>query len=88
MYNLTLTADERRAFDCVGDRYNSGKVADLLIGCIPEDREWSDDGDMTFKIPEHVAWNIIELAEEEDYSWARFAPALTAKLKGFCWGIV
>ena len=30
MYNLTLTADERQAFDWVGDRYNSGKVADLL----------------------------------------------------------
>ena len=38
MYTLTLTADERRAFDWVGDRYNSGKVADLLIDCIPEDR--------------------------------------------------
>jgi hypothetical protein len=35
MYSLTLTADERRAFDWVGDRYNSGKVADNLIGCIP-----------------------------------------------------
>ena len=29
MYSLTLTADERRAFDWVGARYNSGKVADL-----------------------------------------------------------
>ena len=38
MYTLTLTADERRAFDWVGDRYNSGKVADLLSDCIPEDR--------------------------------------------------
>ena len=39
MYTLTLTADERRAFNWVGSRYNSGKVADLLIGCIPENRE-------------------------------------------------
>ena len=31
MYSLTLTADERQAFDWVGDRYNSGKVADLLM---------------------------------------------------------
>ena len=51
MYSLTLTADERRAFDWVGDRYNSGKVADLLIDCIPEDREWGDDGDITFRDP-------------------------------------
>ena len=34
MYVLTLTADERRAFDWVGSRYNSGKVAYLLtIAC-------------------------------------------------------
>ena len=84
MYTLTLTADERRAFDWVGDRYNSGKVADLLLDCIPEDREWGDDGDITFTIPEHVAWEINELAEEEDYSWACFAPALAGKLNDLC----
>ena len=44
MYSLTLTADERRAFDWVGDRYNSGKVTNLMTRCIPEDREWGDDG--------------------------------------------
>ena len=54
MYTLTLTAGERRSFDWVGSRYNSGKVADLLIGCIPESREWNDDGDITFQIPEHA----------------------------------
>jgi hypothetical protein len=88
MYALTLTADERRAFDWVGDRYNSGKVADLLMDCIPEDRAWNDDGDITFLMPDHVAWAINELAEEEGYSWACFAPALAAKINGFCWGIV
>ena len=35
MYDLTLTADERQAFDWVGDRYNSGKVADLLTRLHP-----------------------------------------------------
>ncbi len=40
MYVLTLTADERRAFDWVGDRYNLGKVTDLMLDCLPEDREW------------------------------------------------
>ena len=88
MYTLTLTADERQAFDWVGDRYNSGKVADLLLDCIPEDREWGDDADITFLIPEHVAWEINELAEDEDYAWACFAPALVAKLNDLCWGIV
>jgi hypothetical protein len=41
-----------------------------------DNREWDDDGDITFRIPEHVAWEINELAEEEGYSWACFAPAL------------
>jgi hypothetical protein len=88
MYILTLTADERRAFDWVGSRYNSGKVADLLIRCIPEDREWNDDDDITFQIPEHLAWEINELAEEEGYVWTCSAPALAAKLNDFCRGIV
>ena len=39
-------------------------------------------------IPEHVAWEFDKLAEEEGYSWACFAPALAAKLNGFCRGIV
>jgi hypothetical protein len=66
MYSLTLTADERRAFDWVGDRYNSGKVAELLMDCFPDDREWDDDGAITFQIPEHVAWEIKELAPRFD----------------------
>jgi len=54
MYSLMLTAEERRAFDWVGGRYNSGKVAGLLLDCIPEDRAWSDDDDITFAIPERL----------------------------------
>ena len=30
----------------------------------------------------------MSLAQEEDYSWACFAPALVAKLNDLCWGIV
>ncbi len=88
MYSLTLTADERRAFDWVGDRYNSGKIAGRLLECIPENREWSDDGDLMFEIPEHIAWEINELAEEEGYLWPCFAPDLAEKLNEFCSGIV
>jgi len=40
----------------------------LLLDCIPEDRAWSDDGEITFPIPEYVAWEIRDLAEEEDFS--------------------
>ncbi len=55
MYSLTLTAEERRAIDWVGDRYNSGKGVGLVLDCNPADRAWSDDGDITFPISEHVA---------------------------------
>ena len=72
----------------MGDRYNSGNVADLLLECLPEDREWGDDGDISFELPEHTAWEINELAEEEDYSWACFVTALAGKLNDFCSGIV
>ena len=89
MYTLTLTADDGRAFDWVGDRYNSGKVADLLLDCMPEDREWGDDDDITFNIPEHVAWEINELAEA-----GKRTPGLAshrtwrANSTTFAWGIV
>ncbi len=85
---MLLTGHERQAFDCVGDRHNSGKVADLLTDCTPEDREWVDDGDITFDIPEHVAWQINDLAEEEGFSWPCFDPDLADKLHELCWGIV
>jgi hypothetical protein len=72
----------------VGDRYNSGKIADLLMECIPEDRGWGDDRDLMCQSPEHVAWRVRDLAEDEGYSWACFSPAIAAKLSDFCWGIV
>jgi hypothetical protein len=30
---------------------------------LPEDREWSDEGAITFDVPEHAAWEIQRLAE-------------------------
>ena len=58
MYTLVLTADEQRAFDWVGDRYNAGQVASMLVDQLPEDREWSDEADITFDLPEHVASEV------------------------------
>jgi len=83
-----LTAEERGAFDWVRGRDDAGKVADLLLDCIPEDRAWSDDGAITFPLPEHVAWEIRDLAEEEGYSWACFAPPLVSELDDLCWSII
>jgi hypothetical protein len=89
MYTLTLTKAERQAFDWVGDRYNAGRVADLLIGCIPEGQpEWNEDGDITFAIPERIAWEIRDLAEEEGSAWPCLAPDLASKLNDFCSGVI
>ncbi len=88
MYTLVLTSDERRAFDWVGDRYNAGQVASMLIDHLPEDREWADEGDITFDLPEHVAWEIQRLAEEEDLLWPCFSPELRSKLNDFLGQIV
>lgn len=88
-YKLTLTHTERRAFDWVGFRYNSGDIGRLLfLECCPEDAEWSEPGDITFTIPEHIAWEIRDLAEEENCGWPCFCTALRDKLNEFLETIV
>jgi hypothetical protein len=89
MYTLTLTAEERQAFDWVGDRYNAGAVAELFRELTSEGQpEWEDDGDIAFMIPEHVAWQVRDLAEDEGNLWPCFTPELAAKLNDLCSGIV
>lgn len=88
MYNLTLTRDERRAFDWVRDRYNAGRVADILRECLPDDCEWNQEGDITFIIPEHLAWQIHDFATEENHAWPCFSPHLAGKMVTFCMSIV
>lgn len=62
-YRLTLTADERKAIDWIGDRYDHGNTLSrlLLDECelSPADAEWADRGPITFALPEHVAWAIV-----------------------------
>lgn len=88
MYNLTLTKDERDAFDWVGHRYAAGEVSSLLMDCMPPDTEWDQEGDITFAIPEVTAWSINELAREEDHVWPCFDGELTMKMNEFCGRIV
>lgn len=90
-YSLTLSKKERDAIDFVGDRYSTGydlKQALSKAAKQPTDTEWEEDGDITFAIPEHVAWEIKELAEQEGggegkYSFPLFAPALVSKFISF-----
>lgn len=94
MYTLTLTKSERAAFDWVGNRYATGnEVSNLLIDCIPDDElendgDWNCDKDITFQIPEHIAWQIRELSDEEDNLWPCFSPGLKRKMNEFIERIV
>jgi len=89
VYMLTLPGPERRAFDWLGDRYGTGApIAAILRGCLPDDAEWTQPGDITFPVPEHDAWAIAELAREEGDMWPCFAPRLAAKMSHFTSSIV
>jgi len=97
MYTLTLTGGERDAFDWVGHRYNNGdKMADILrssdvIVVVQEDANleddefdyWNEPGDVTFRIPEHKAWEMRDMMEEEDGFWPCFSSELASKMQSF-----
>ena len=88
LYTLTLTRPERQAFNMVEGRYNETDVMDFLVECLPANRGWNDDGDITFRIPEHIAWEIDQLAKEEQNTWPMFNDELANKLNGFLLTIV
>ena len=83
MYTLDLTREDRRAFDWIGDRYNAGQVAFILIDHLPDDCEWTDEGTISFDVPEASAWEIQRLAEEEGFHWPCFDRGLREKLNEF-----
>lgn len=87
MYTLTLSRLERAAIDWVGDRYGHGRgLYALLVGCHDGATDWDDDEDITYLIPEHVAWLIKDICDAGDL--ACFAPALRKKLCKCCDSIV
>lgn len=85
MYQLTLTADERRAIDWVGNRYAHGNdLYSALCDCpcqTPEDADWDADCDITYHVPEHVAWAIGEVIDADNL--ACFGDGLREKLYRF-----
>jgi hypothetical protein len=84
MYTLILTLDERMAFDWVGDRYQTGYRTRVEIEKgIPEGKNWDDEGEITFLIPESAAWRISELAQDEEFLFPCFSPELTEKMMSF-----
>lgn len=89
MYHLTLSLAERQAIDWVGYRYRHGDELFTLLnadcGAIPED-SWDCHIDILYTIPEHIAWKIQEIVEEDQL--ACFAPELMTKFYEFCDKIV
>jgi hypothetical protein len=63
-------------------------VQRLLEKCLPKDSEWSQAGDITFNLAEHIAWEVRDLAEQENFQWPCFAATLATKLNGLCFKIV
>lgn len=88
-YTLTLTPAERRAISWIGNRYGHGdRLAELLTTECESPDEFDADTDVTFEVPEHVAWEIREIGEECEYRWDCLGSDLAAKLTGFCDRIV
>lgn len=95
MYTLTLTKSERDAIDWVGYRYGHGDelraILENAMRKINPDYDcdkWEERIDTTFQIPEYLAWDICDIAEECEYRWDCFAPELAEKLTNFCMGVI
>jgi hypothetical protein len=85
-YTITLTADERRAIDWIGYRYAHGNdlCALLCEGTTDRDDEeyvWDYPGDVTFSLPEHVAWQIANVIDVDGLIC--FSDELRSKLYHF-----
>ena len=83
-YVLTLTESERDAFEFVGKRYGNGTdMINVLVKGLPPNKEWDDPGSITLKLMEHEAWEIRDLAEEDDFMFPLFADGLVEKMMDF-----
>lgn len=84
-YELVLTPDERNAIHWVDGRYWCGYDFYMLLLDCEWEGEWDDDTDITFKIPEHVAWEIRDGIMENGIDC--FCPEFERKLYEFCDGV-
>jgi hypothetical protein len=90
-YKLTLTESERAAFDWIGGRYSNGNDMRKIIEQYPVDQDsgaWDNPGTVTFDLPEHAAWEILELAEQDDRLFPCFASELKLKMLSFIDSII
>lgn len=103
-YKLTLTSDERSALNWIGDRYFHGYDLMALLSdadtnwsysfaggeyCPTDsDIDWGSPMPITIDMAEHVAWEIKEGIESENYELACLGSDLKNKLINFCDKIV
>jgi hypothetical protein len=75
-YTLTLTLDERRALDWIGGRYRHGdELINILCESVwsrkpnpiihDDDLDWEGNHDITFSIPERLAWTIPDIVHQD-----------------------
>jgi hypothetical protein len=89
-YRLTLTREERKAIDWVGERYSGApKLKEIVCKCIDDDEDdvWEGPDVITVVIPEHHAWELEEAVEEDmegnHEPWPCFSADLYIKLEEF-----
>ena len=92
-YKLTLTHDERKAIDWIGNRYFHGdELYHLLMDSIKFyntlENTWIDPITITYEIPEHLAWSIKDGIESENYELTCFNDKLKNKLLKFIYSII
>ena len=86
MYEITLTSEERRAIDWIGNRYFHGDplfgfLWDIKVITTEIETDWSDKDPITFKIPHEIAHMICD---ELEFPLTHFADELNEKFKAFC----
>lgn len=100
MYKLTLSVGERKAIDWIGHRYAHGEYLRRMLddssvvryntpfNITEEDIFWDIDHEITFNIPEHIAWEIRDIVYSNGGSLECFDDEFRSKLINFCEQIV
>ncbi len=63
MYQLTITTAERLALEWAAQRGYFPRA--ILRGMMPVEGTRECDDEITYTMPEHVAWSLLELREED-----------------------
>lgn len=87
MYRLTLSREERKAIEWVGNRYwNGDDFRRILWNAKNDGGEWDSDENITFFLEEFEAWQIKDHYEQDGLPC--FSVELELKIVEFIDGIV